>query len=139
MNNPAASCGVSELGDEICLKGVTPECFNRGSTSSEAACGEPVEPPLKACGNDGLWIGNLVNGASGGESTHRDLISTHHSITPLLHHSNTPIFQPGLSMTHTPAPAPAARFLQGRCRGWLTAAPADQASLSECFSKNARP
>ena len=40
MNNPAASCGVSKLGDEICLKGVTPECFYRGS-SSEPACGEP--------------------------------------------------------------------------------------------------
>ena len=41
MNNPAASYGVSELGDEICLKGVTPEGFYRGSTSSERACGEP--------------------------------------------------------------------------------------------------
>jgi len=40
MNNPAASCGVSELGEEICLKGVTPECFYRGS-SSEPVCGEP--------------------------------------------------------------------------------------------------
>jgi hypothetical protein len=30
MNNPAASCGVSELGDAICLKGVTPECFYPG-------------------------------------------------------------------------------------------------------------
>ena len=33
MNYPAASCGVSETGDEICLKGVTPECFYRGSRS----------------------------------------------------------------------------------------------------------
>jgi len=40
MNNAAASGGVSELGDEICLKGVTPERFYRGS-SSEPACGEP--------------------------------------------------------------------------------------------------
>jgi len=40
MNNPAASCGVSELGDEICLKAVTPECFYRGS-SSKSDCGEP--------------------------------------------------------------------------------------------------
>src|SRR3989304_5857686 len=36
LNNPAASCGVSELGDEICLKGVTPECFYRGSSSEPA-------------------------------------------------------------------------------------------------------
>jgi len=36
MNNPAASCGVSKLGDEICLKGVTPECFYRGSSSEPA-------------------------------------------------------------------------------------------------------
>ncbi len=36
MNNPAASCGVSELGDEICLKGVAPECFYRGSSSESA-------------------------------------------------------------------------------------------------------
>ena len=27
MNNLAASCGVSELDDEICLKGVTPNVF----------------------------------------------------------------------------------------------------------------
>ena len=39
MNNPAPSYGVSELGDQICPKGVTPECFCRGS-SSEPACGE---------------------------------------------------------------------------------------------------
>ena len=26
----------------------------------------PVEPPLKACGNDGLRIGNLLNAASYG-------------------------------------------------------------------------
>jgi hypothetical protein len=30
---PAANCGVSDLGDEIYLKGVTPECFDRGSSS----------------------------------------------------------------------------------------------------------
>jgi len=36
MNDPAASCGVSELDDEICLKGVTPECFYRGSSSEPA-------------------------------------------------------------------------------------------------------
>ena len=34
MNNPSASCAVS--GDEICLKGVTPECFYRGSSSEPA-------------------------------------------------------------------------------------------------------
>ena len=33
----------------------------------------PNQPgfPLKACGNDGLRIGNLLNAASCGESTHR--------------------------------------------------------------------
>jgi len=33
MNYPAASCGVSERRDENFPKGVTPECFYRGSTS----------------------------------------------------------------------------------------------------------
>ena len=32
MNYPAASCGVSEERDENYPKGVTPECFNRGSS-----------------------------------------------------------------------------------------------------------
>jgi hypothetical protein len=50
MNYPAASCAVS--GDEICLKGVTPECFNRGSSSDSPGF------PLEACGNDGVRIGN---------------------------------------------------------------------------------
>jgi len=36
MNNLAASCEVSELGDEIYPKGVTPECFYRGSSSEPA-------------------------------------------------------------------------------------------------------
>jgi hypothetical protein len=82
MNNPAASCGLSELGDEICLKGVTPECFYRGSTvltttlSRVEWVGGPVPNPpgfpLKACGNDGLRIDNFLNAASCGESTHRD-------------------------------------------------------------------
>jgi hypothetical protein len=36
MNSPAPSFGVSELGDEICPKGVTPECFYRGSSSEPA-------------------------------------------------------------------------------------------------------
>ena len=35
MNYPAASCEVSEEGDENYPKGVTPECFYRGSTSSD--------------------------------------------------------------------------------------------------------
>ncbi len=33
MNKPAASCGASDLGDDVYLKCVTPECFNRGSSS----------------------------------------------------------------------------------------------------------
>jgi hypothetical protein len=36
LNNPAASCRVSELGDEICLKGVASECFYEGSSSEPA-------------------------------------------------------------------------------------------------------
>src|SRR5438309_9071187 len=80
MNYPAASCGVSEERDENYPKGVTPECFYRGSTvlltttlSHVEWVGGPVpdppvvsqvEPPLKTCGNDGLWKGNQVNAAS---------------------------------------------------------------------------
>src|SRR3989338_3633039 len=97
LTNPAASCGVSELGDEICLKGVTPECFYRGSTvltttlsHVEWVWGPVPNQPGFPCGvtvtaegddhgrahtpqgNDGLRIGNLLNAASNGESTHRD-------------------------------------------------------------------
>ncbi len=36
MNYPAASCGVSEERDENYPKGVTPECFYRGSSSGFA-------------------------------------------------------------------------------------------------------
>jgi hypothetical protein len=36
MNYPAASCGVSEELDENYPKGVTPECFYRGSSSGFA-------------------------------------------------------------------------------------------------------
>ncbi|HEY2919710.1 MAG TPA: hypothetical protein VGK77_12050, partial [Candidatus Binatia bacterium] len=55
MNCPAACCGASVSIDRYknVSKIVTPECFYRGS-SSNFACGEPVEPPLKACGNDAL-------------------------------------------------------------------------------------
>jgi len=35
-NDPAASCGVSVERDENCPKGVTPECFYRGSSQSFA-------------------------------------------------------------------------------------------------------
>jgi len=45
---PAASCGVSEERDENYPKGVTPECFYRGSSQSFAWI------PLQSCGNDGL-------------------------------------------------------------------------------------
>jgi hypothetical protein len=68
IEHPAASCGVSVLDDEICLNGVTLECFYRGSTmltttlSHVEWVGGPVPNPpafaLKACGNDGLRIGN---------------------------------------------------------------------------------
>jgi hypothetical protein len=36
MNYPAASCGISEERDENYPKGVTPECFYRGSSQSFA-------------------------------------------------------------------------------------------------------
>ena len=36
MNYPAASCGVSKERDENYPKGVTPECFYRGSSSEPA-------------------------------------------------------------------------------------------------------
>ena len=36
LRRPAASSGVSELGDDICLKAVTPECFYRGSSQNPA-------------------------------------------------------------------------------------------------------
>ena len=68
MKNPAASGGVSEERHENNPKGVTPECFYRGSTVLTTTLshvewvggpvrGSPVvstvEPPLKTCGNDG--------------------------------------------------------------------------------------
>lgn len=69
MNKPAASYGVSELGEQICVRGVTPECLNRGSTvlnttlSHVERVGGPlpvslvvstVEPPIETFGNDEL-------------------------------------------------------------------------------------
>ena len=75
--------GYQKIAMRIYPKGVTPKCFNRGSTvlltmtlSHVEWVGGPVpnpsvvssvEPPLKACGNDGQ-IGDLLNAASGGES-----------------------------------------------------------------------
>ena len=58
MNNPEASCGVSERGDEICFKGVALNVFIGGPVPN------PPGFPLKACGNDGLRKGNLLNAAS---------------------------------------------------------------------------
>ena len=79
VNYPAASCGVSEQCDANFPKGVTPECFYRGSamlTTTLSQVGGPVPDspgfPLKACGNDGLRNGNYGNAASYGESTRRD-------------------------------------------------------------------
>ena len=76
MNSPAASCGVSERGDEIYLKGVTPDCFYRGSTvltttlSRVEWVGGPVAVPpgfpLKACGNDGLRNEKQIRAATRG-------------------------------------------------------------------------
>src|SRR6266498_2768304 len=68
LNYPTASCGVSELGDEICLKGVPPPNVFIGGPVPNPSVVSHVEPPLKACGNDGLRIGNLFNAASCGES-----------------------------------------------------------------------
>ena len=47
MNSPVANYEVSDS-DENLPKGVTPECFNRGSI--------PISPgfPIDAFGNDGL-------------------------------------------------------------------------------------
>jgi hypothetical protein len=47
MKNPAASSGVSEEHDENYPKGVTPERFNRVS-SSGFACGEPRRTAAKS-------------------------------------------------------------------------------------------
>ena len=52
---PIANGGVSELGDEICLKSVTPECFYRGSISelawipaqNDAGMSAPVMAPYQ--------------------------------------------------------------------------------------------
>jgi hypothetical protein len=64
MNNPAASCEASELGVKICLKGVIPECFYPGTVPN------PPGFPLKACGNDGLRIGDyLTQQAAGNQPT----------------------------------------------------------------------
>jgi hypothetical protein len=72
-------------------KGVTPECFDRGSTMltttlshvewvvgpvpdspgfppKDGSVRSHVADPFKACGNDGLRIGNFVKAASCGES-----------------------------------------------------------------------
>jgi hypothetical protein len=62
--NPVASSGVSELGDEIYLKAVTPECFYRGSSQSL------LEFPLEAYGNDGIGIHHCA--ASSGELIRSD-------------------------------------------------------------------
>ena len=66
INDLAESCGVSQLGDEVCLKGVTAEYFYRGRV--------PNAPGLayKECRNDGLRRDNLHNVTNCGESTHKE-------------------------------------------------------------------
>jgi hypothetical protein len=66
LNSPGASWGYRNSVMRFCLKDVTPECFYRGSTP------DPHGFPLKACGNDGLGIDNLLGAASCGELIHRD-------------------------------------------------------------------
>ena len=75
MNNPRRKPRVSELCHENYLQSVTPECFYRGSTMLTTTLSQvegsgvqsrvrldftstssvwQAQPPLKACGNDGL-------------------------------------------------------------------------------------
>ena len=68
LNNPAASCEYQHPAWRFFLKNVTPECHYRGSSQNPPAV-RPVEPPLNACGNDGLWMRDYLNAASW-ESTH---------------------------------------------------------------------
>jgi hypothetical protein len=58
---PHSKLGVSKDVYVNFPKRVTPECLNRGP--------DPDSPgfPLKACGNDGLRICDLLNAASCGE------------------------------------------------------------------------
>src|SRR4026208_1439937 len=56
MNYPAASCGVSKAHHANASHSVTPEFLVRGPDPDWPVV-SPVEPPLKTCGNDGLWIG----------------------------------------------------------------------------------
>ncbi len=60
MNYPAANCGVSVV-TSIHPRGVTPECFNRGSILLSPVVSS-VEPPIEAFGNDGredVWKSSL--------------------------------------------------------------------------------
>src|SRR6266498_3596435 len=115
LNYPTASCGVSELGDEICLKGVTPPNVFIGGPVPNPSVVSHVEPALKACGNDGLRIGNLFNAASCGESDRLTVAKFLASkfqdwrtgvsgipITPAFHHSNIPLAKHSSSGSRQP-------------------------------------
>jgi hypothetical protein len=72
INNPAASCGYQKSALRFVLKASPPNVFIGGPVPNPPVA-SPVEPPLKACGNDGLRTGNLLNAASCG------LLGTDHS------------------------------------------------------------
>ena len=61
-----SKCQESRSPVRFVLKASPPNVFIGGPVPN------PPGFPLKACGNDGLRIGNLLNAASYGESTHRD-------------------------------------------------------------------
>ena len=74
MNYPAANCVVSAERDENFRKGVTPECFYRGSTVLTTTLSHvewvagpgPIRLDSRLRGNDGLRKGTEFNAASCG-------------------------------------------------------------------------
>ena len=63
---PQQAAGYQNSAMRFVLKASPPNVFIGGPVPNQPGF------PLKACGNDGLRIGNLLNAASCGESTHRD-------------------------------------------------------------------
>ena len=66
MNTPQQAAGYQNLAMRFVLKASPPNVFIGGPVPNLPVV-SPVEPPLKACGNDGLRIGNLLNAASSGD------------------------------------------------------------------------
>jgi hypothetical protein len=67
MNIPAASFGVSRTPYHLSPQVVTPNTFIGGPVPNPPVVSS-VEPLLKACGNDGLRMGDLLNAAAGNRS-----------------------------------------------------------------------